>query len=804
MSANRFHLSLVYPNPIKSKLIKGCVLYPNMKTTLHCLHIFVPGKYVSFLCFFLGFLCNTLVSTAQTVTTGKSYVNITRPNGGTFLPGDVIEVRATIAVSGGTSATGSRINYIRYNDTINLAKFTYVTGSLKMLSNEGRTQYSYTDGADTDSAHIDLASGRLRFNIGNGAGAANVNTQGIANTNAGRLWGALRPTFYNGTCIRMYVYRVTIRNTPSIVDLDTTVIISAGNFRYRVGSSSTDQLSGFSRYFVKMAPDFGLCTNSVGTNAIVGESGGTFGSGTAQNRAGGTTFVPAPYTFQTFSNNTPNDNFYGLANNTSSDNTNNPNVPYSSGAGSASRVFSVWDIIGDHTGAANQAAGNPPSGTGYAVIINASYQTNRAFEQTINNLCEETYYEFSAWFRNICRRCACDSAGRGASQSGYTPAPGNDSSGVRPNLTFKVDDEDYYTTGNIPYDGQWVKKGFVFKTRKNQTSMTLTIRNNAPGGGGNDWAIDDIRMATCLPNMQYSPSLDPNVCAGNALTLYDTVRSFFNNYTYHQWQQSNDGGITWTNIGAVRDSVPYWNASLSSWEYVTSYTTPVTALTDDGKRFRLIVATSDSNLTLVNCRTTDNLNSVTLNVIDCGEVLSTDLISFTGRILNNKAILNWTTTGDNEPLFFDIEKSFNGTSFATIATINGYNRSGENNYSFTDPDDINTGVYYRIRMRTADNRASFSRIVRLSAGDKSFSFVSVINPFNNALQFDISSGKAGMAKAELIDQFGNPVKSKSLDIHEGITQFSFENTNTLAAAMYILKVQMGEMIIYKKVLKQNY
>src|SRR3982751_2047457 len=83
---------------------------------------------------------------SQTVTTGKSFINITRPNGGTFLPGDVIEVRATIAVSGGSST--NRVSSIRYNDTINLAKFDYINSSLKMLSNEGRQQYAYTDIAD--------------------------------------------------------------------------------------------------------------------------------------------------------------------------------------------------------------------------------------------------------------------------------------------------------------------------------------------------------------------------------------------------------------------------------------------------------------------------------------------------------------------------------------------------------------------------------------------------------------------------------------------------------------------------------
>ena len=131
------------------------------------------------------------------------------------------------------------------------------------------------------------------------------------------------------------------------------------------------------------------------------------------------------------------------------------------------------------------------------------------------------------------------------------PVPGNDSSGVRPNLSFPIDGEEYYTSGNIAYNGLWVKKGFVFKTRLGQTSMNVTIRNNAPGGGGNDWAIDDIAIATCLPTMRYSPSNTPTICAGNAVTIYDTVRSFFNNYVYYKWQRSTDGGTIWTDVTAT-------------------------------------------------------------------------------------------------------------------------------------------------------------------------------------------------------------------------------------------------------------
>jgi hypothetical protein len=678
-----------------------------------------------------------------------------------------------------------------------------------MISNEGRTQRQYTDGSDPDSAHIDLASGRLRFNIGATSGSADVNAQGNSTTNAGSLWGALRPTFYNSTCIRVYIYRAQIRATASIVAIDTTVILSAGNFRYRIGNSLTDQLSNFAPYRIKIAPDYGLCTNAFGTNALITESGGTFGSGHNRNRTTTSAVVPLPYTRRMFASGEPNDNFYGLANNTSGNWGINPNVaqPHST------RVFNVWDIIGDHTGAASLTSGNPPSDTtvagsiaGYALIINASYQTNKAFDQTITNLCENTYYEYSAWFRNICRRCSCDSSGKGAMTSGYVPGPGNDSSGVRPNLSFVIDGEEYYTSGNIAYSGQWIKKGFVYRTRMGQTSMTVNIRNNAPGGGGNDWAIDDIGITTCLPNMRYSPSITPNICAGNALTIYDTVRSFFNNYVYYKWQRSTDGGTIWTDVTAPTGPVvPVWNGT--AWQYVSSYTIPpaFTNPANSGDKYRLVVATSTTNLANINCRSTDPTTIVTLTVIACGPPLDTKFTAFNGKITNSKTTLKWTTNIEPGPFYFDIEKSPDGANFTIIATVNSNNNpdATQNNYAFTDPVDITGKVYYRIRMRNTDGQVIYSRILQLSGAAETFSFVSVINPFTSVLTFDVAAAQDGVARAELVDQFGKPVRRRSFDIMSGVNQLEFENTGILAAGIYILRIEMSGKVIYKRVMKQT-
>lgn len=125
---------------------------------------------------------------------------------------------------------------------------------------------------------------------------------------------------------------------------------------------------------------------------------------------------------------------YGIANNTSAAGTTVQTVA----KGNAARVHTVWDISGDHTGAANTARGNNPcnlsapiSSTnpcGYMLVVNAAYRTDLAFNFSVSGACPNTYYEISGWFKNVCYKCGCDSLGRGATSGSvlYIPtAPGD-------------------------------------------------------------------------------------------------------------------------------------------------------------------------------------------------------------------------------------------------------------------------------------------------------------------------------------------------------------------------------------------
>lgn len=760
---------------------------PNLPASKKLLPYF---SLTAFLC------CVTFFLSAQNIDFGKSYINVTKGlNGGSVENGDILEIRAAFVVRSGT------YDSCAYYDVVPTGT-VYIAGTVRVLTNEGKIYKQFTDAINDDAGWIN--GGNIRINLGY------VTPNQATATRRGRVTNTHKPLF-GSSCIMIASFRVQVTAA-----IGSNISTGGGSMTHKNGSNPIQTFT-FPTNIVRVYQNMGICSNSIGANSIGTEFNGTFGGGRPRNR-GTSANVPVGYTYRIFTTSTPNDYSYGIANNTSTL-TNYTTIntwAKPDNSTPSHRVFGLWDIIGDHTGATNPITGNPASDTvasangGYMLVVNAAYRIDSAFQQTISGLCPNTYYEISCWMRNICSKCGTDSNGKNATNTSgpvyYIPTATGDSSGVSPNVTFEIDGIDYYSTGNILYNGQWVKKGFTFLTGSAQTSFTLKFFNNAPGGGGNDWALDDISVATCSPNMKYSPSLNPIVCTGNSLTLYDTVRSYFANYVYYKWQRSTDAGLSWADVTAASGpSAPYWNGS--DWEYVTSYTVPPanTLVSDSADLYRLVVATTMSNLTNANCRFTDEGNIINMSVIDCGIPLQTQFISFNGKLNDSNTVdLNWSCDREYEPLYFDIEKSNDGIHFTGSHSLKSRQdqHAGLNDYSSSDA--AITGVtFYRIKMRNNAGNFAYSRTVQLSANYSSLYFLTVINPFHDQLQFDIAGNKNSRIKVELIDQSGKPVRKMLFDITKGVNSLQIPNTGNLPTGIYILRVLSDGVIIQKRVLKLN-
>jgi uncharacterized repeat protein (TIGR01451 family) len=734
-------------------------------------------------------------ATAQsTVDIGKSFANISKLNtGGSFSPGDTVEVRVTIAVNK-IGATATIIDRVQVFDTIP-AKTTYVPGSMRVATNEGVTYQGYfTDKADADQGTYTALGGFININLGTGATGA-VGGKIIANTN--------KPSFYSSNCIMVASYKIVIK--PTAVYGDTLFI--GGAITYKETTPAIGVVTKqFPKYSILIFQNNGYCSNGTATSAA-SDSLGTFASGIIQNRASALAFATT-YLKQNISTGQPQDYNYAIVNNSSANGWTITNSPMPEGV-PLHRVFGLWDICGDHTGAVNPAVGNPPSapGTrgGYFVLVNASYNTDVAYQETLSNLCPNTYYEFSAWFRNLCPRCSCDSNGKGSSSAGfkpYLPLTENDSSGVRPNLSFEIDGLAYYTSGDIKYDrvAPWKQYGFTFLTKPAQTSANFVIRNNSPGGGGNDWAIDDIKVAHCGPSliMNYNPLVLGCAVAPFPVNLSDTVRSIYNNYTYFKWQKSNVGGTIWADLtGPGTSGVGAPLLVGGQYQYVTNLPPFLATPADSGTYYRIIVGTTAANLT-GNCAFNDGSETM-IKVIDCGIILNSNFVRFKGSIADSKATLIWTATDEHDLLYYEIEKSTDGISFVKTGLVNAQNLS-EASYSFTDPQTINGAVYYRMKMINKNNLFKYSNIVLLNAA-LSFEIKNIQNPFSSEINMDIIVPSDGVLISNIFNDKGQLIKNNYQSVKKGYSRITINNLSILSKGVYFISTTFNNESLKRKLIK---
>lgn len=259
-------------------------------------------------------------------------------------------------------------------------------------------------------------------------------------------------------------------------------------------------------FVVTHTADAQLCQGSLGDPVI----NITFGAGANP----GAPLNAATTNYRYVSNDCPDDGFYTVRNNTSS------------------CFGSSWfNLTKDHTGDPN----------GYFMLVNASYDPGAFYVDTVKDLCSNTTFEFACWIMNVQLPVSC--------------SPGQ----IKPNLTFSIENTDgtvlqTYQTGDIPSEqsATWRQHGFFFNTPPGVNAVVVRLVNNAPGGCGNDIALDDITFRPCGPLLTSTiagktTSAD-TICnnIGENYTFNCSVSAGFSNPSY-QWQQSTNG-IDWTDL----------------------------------------------------------------------------------------------------------------------------------------------------------------------------------------------------------------------------------------------------------------
>ena len=238
-----------------------------------------------------------------------------------------------------------------------------------------------------------------------------------------------------------------------------------------------------------------LCDGNLGANIF---EDGDFGSGTANIISQDPGIAPGyNYNAATAS---PNDGSYVITN----------------GTFNWGFWFGTWLRLSDNSSDPN----------GYFMLVNADFTPGLFYEKQVDGLCENTLYVFSADVINVVTR--------------------NTQNHILPNVSFLLDDVVQFNTGDVAQDEQWHEYGFTFTTAPGQTSIKLSLRNNAPGGNGNDLALDNISFRACGPDAFVSAEQTLFVCENDNMPTRITADIALPNQSL-LWQISEDS-INWMDI----------------------------------------------------------------------------------------------------------------------------------------------------------------------------------------------------------------------------------------------------------------
>jgi hypothetical protein len=378
---------------------------------------------------------------------------------------------------------------------------------------------------------------------------------------------------------------------------------------------------------------------------------------------------------------------------------------------------------------------------GMLMLVNAAYAPSPFFRQKVDNICGGVQYEFFLDILNLFpnnigtitnpgsysgTRCdpviepGCQQFSGAATDGAGTTGIGGATSnictgcqgyGINPQLEFLLGDPTnpdfsqdviaYTPPVSVANDEKWHRVGFTFVTKAvvGATGLRLTIRNAAPGGGGNDLAIDNITFRPCGPVAALNPSFLTCSTSTVSVTLNGANEGLGFDSPEVQWQQwqllydTNGDKMPddseWQPVGGAVSSPPPGNPIPVN---VTTL-----GLTDANRgRIRAIVAGAGS-LNKPNCRVTSPSANSLCVVIPTPVTLAFFRAGGEGK----RVRISWQTVFETSADYFVVERSQDGINYQEIGqkvTARGpEGRDARTNYQVYDETPMSGINYYRLR-----------------------------------------------------------------------------------------------------------
>jgi len=227
------------------------------------------------------------------------------------------------------------------------------------------------------------------------------------------------------------------------------------------------------------------------------------------------------------------------------------------------------------------------------------------------------------------------------------------------------------------------------------------------------------------------------------------------------------------------------------WEYTVSFPTFIATAADDGHLYRIVVATTNANLSNSSCTTSSSTNFTTLRIIDC-TILPVALVNWSGYTVKNYSKLKWETEKEDGPVEYTIERSETGLQYKQVGTVEGRYQDGtENTYYFDDPTELQKPTYYRLSINNNSGRPSYSQIILLQPHSNIFQARVIQNPFKDIIRIQLDVPQKATVYMKLLDISGRLLDSRETPLPRGAQIIEWDGLNRLANGIYTLNISYG-------------
>lgn len=165
--------------------------------------------------------------------------------------------------------------------------------------------------------------------------------------------------------------------------------------------------------------------------------------------------------------------------------------------------------------------------------------------------------------------------------------------------------------------------------------------------------------------------------------------------------------------------------------------------------------------------------------------------------------VNWTTASEKNSDYFNIEKSTDGKTFQSVATVHAAGNSNMKiHYEWIDHS-YTTSSYYRIREVDLDGKYIYSSVIFASCQMEEVQNANVFpNPATNFLNYKVDLPHAGIIAADVLDCAGNAVLSENFDAAPGMNISSLD-VRILREGFYVLILHYDNKVTRIKFIKRN-